>query len=66
VNALTGEIGSFHAGVHTQAMCCDVLRWLLALPGLRVPGDCPQPGERRVTNQTRTVHTLSVTLERIK
>lgn len=39
-------------------MCRDVLRWLLALPGLRVPGDAPQPGERRVRDQERTAHTL--------
>ena len=42
----------------SQGMCRDVLQWLLALPGLRVPEDSSKPGERRVTNQTRTVHTL--------
>lgn len=39
-------------------MCRDVLQWLLALPGLRVPHDCTQPGERLVANQRRTIHTL--------
>jgi hypothetical protein len=39
-------------------MCRDVLRWLLALPGLRVPGDHAQAGERRVAEQPRTIHTL--------
>lgn len=39
-------------------MCRDVLQWLVALPGLRVPGDEPQPGERRIPDQARTVHTL--------
>jgi hypothetical protein len=42
----------------SQGMCRDVLQWLLALPGLRVPGDRPQPGERRVSDQARSVHTL--------
>lgn len=42
----------------SQNMCRDVLRWLLALPGLRVPGDACQPGERRVSDQERTAHTL--------
>jgi hypothetical protein len=39
-------------------MCRDVLRWLLALPGLRVPGDCARPGERRVRDQARIAHSL--------
>lgn len=39
-------------------MCRDVLRWLLELPGLRVPGDVPQQGERCISEQKRTVHTL--------
>jgi hypothetical protein len=39
-------------------MCRDVLRWLLALPGLRVPRDCAQPGERRVSGQERIAHSL--------
>jgi hypothetical protein len=39
-------------------MCRDVMQWLIALPGLRVPGDHPQPGERRIPDQARTVHTL--------
>lgn len=39
-------------------MCRDVLRWLLALPGLRVPGDCARPGERRIGDQERIAHTL--------
>lgn len=39
-------------------MCCSVLQWLLALPGLSVPDDVSQPGERRVSNQKRSVHTL--------
>lgn len=42
----------------SQGMCRDVLQWLLALPGLRVPGASLKPGERRVPSQTRTVHTL--------
>jgi hypothetical protein len=42
----------------SQGMCRDVLRWLLALPGLRVPGDAPRTGERRVSDQARTAHTL--------
>lgn len=39
-------------------MCREVLQWLISLPGLRVPGDQPQPGERRIPDQVRTVHTL--------
>ena len=39
-------------------MCRDVLRWLLALPGLRVPQDCAQPGERRICGQERVAHSL--------
>jgi hypothetical protein len=39
-------------------MCRDVLRWLLALPGLRVPQDCAQPGERCVSGQERVAHSL--------
>lgn len=39
-------------------MCRDVLRWLLALPGLRVPQDCAQPGERLVDGQERVAHSL--------
>ena len=39
-------------------MCRDVLRWLLALPGLRVPGDRAQPGERRIGGQERMAHSL--------
>lgn len=42
----------------SQGMCRDVLRWLLALPGLRVPGDCTRPGERRIGDQERSAHTL--------
>jgi hypothetical protein len=42
----------------SQGMCRDVLRWLLALPGLRVPGEEARPGERRVPEQKRIVHTL--------
>jgi len=39
-------------------MCRDVLRWLLALPGLRVPGDGAREGERQISGQTRTAHSL--------
>ena len=42
----------------SQGMCRDVLQWLIALPGLRVPGDHPHPGERRIPGQARTIHTL--------
>lgn len=42
----------------SQGMCREVLRWLLALPDLRVPGDTARPGERRVSGQERTVHSL--------
>lgn len=42
----------------SQGMCRDVLRWLLALPGLQVPGDSAAPGERRIPAQERTIHTL--------
>ena len=42
----------------SQGLCRDVLRWLLALPGLRVPGDRAEPGERRVGGQERMVHSL--------
>jgi len=42
----------------SQGMCRDILQWLLALPGLRVPGDGAQPGERRVGGQARGVHSL--------
>lgn len=55
-----GEITWLEHGLResSQGMCRDVLRWLLALPGLRVPGDATRPGERCVANQTRTAHTL--------
>lgn len=39
-------------------MCREVLQWLIALPGLRVPGDQAEPGERRIPDQARTIHTL--------
>lgn len=39
-------------------MCRDVLRWLLALPCLRVPQDFAHPGERRVEGQERIAHSL--------
>jgi hypothetical protein len=42
----------------SQGMCRDVLRWLLALPGLLVPGDRARPGERRVSDQERIAHSL--------
>jgi hypothetical protein len=42
----------------SQGMCRRILQWLLTLPGLRVPDDSPRPGERRVANQSRSVHTL--------
>jgi hypothetical protein len=42
----------------SQGMCRDVLGWLLALPGLHVPGDASRPGERCVRGQERTLHTL--------
>ena len=42
----------------SQGMCRDVLQWLLALPGLQVPGDSPQKGERRVSGQQRIAHSL--------
>lgn len=47
-----------HLRETSQGMCRDVLQWLLALPGLRLPGDALKPGERRVADQTRTIHTL--------
>lgn len=43
---------------NSQDMCRDVLRWLLALPGLRVPDEGTLPGERRVSGQERTIHSL--------
>lgn len=42
----------------SQGMCRDLLRWLLALPGLRIPGDGARPGERRIGSQVRSAHTL--------
>lgn len=39
-------------------MCRDVLKWLLALPGLRIPDDKTKAGERRIPDQNRTIHTL--------
>jgi hypothetical protein len=55
-----GDITWLEQGLRetSQGMCRDVLRWLLALPGLHVPGDDPHPGERRVSDQVRTAHTL--------
>ena len=55
-----GEVTWLEHGLReaSQGMCRDVLRWLLALPGLRVPGDRAEPGERRVAAQERTVRTL--------
>ena len=55
-----GEVTWLEQGLReaSQGMCRDVLRWLLALPGLRVPGDRAEPGERRVAAQERTVRTL--------
>lgn len=41
-----------------QGVCRNVLQWLLALPGLRVPGDAARGGERCVHDQPRQVHTL--------
>jgi hypothetical protein len=42
----------------SMGMCRDALRWLLALPGLRVPGDSARPGERRLGAQQRVAHSL--------
>ena len=42
----------------SQKMCCEVLRWLIELPGLQIPGDATKVGERRIANQPRQVHTL--------
>lgn len=55
-----GEVTWLEHGLReaSQGMCRDVLRWLLALPGLRVPGDRAAEGERRVASQERTVRTL--------
>ncbi len=39
-----------------QGLCRDVLRWLLALPGLRVPSDRVEPGECRIGGQERVAH----------
>ncbi len=41
-----------------QGMCRDVLQWLLALPDLRIPGDTPKTGERRLGGQQRIAHSL--------
>ncbi len=42
----------------SQGACRDVLRWLLALPGLQVPGDQPRSGERCIGRQQRMAHSL--------
>lgn len=39
-------------------MCSAILQWLLQLPGLQVPGDAAEPGERCIAKQTRRIHTL--------
>lgn len=44
-------------------MCCAILQWLLQLPGLQVPGDVAEPGERCLANQTRQIHALSGPIE---
>lgn len=41
-----------------QGMCRAALQWLLALPGLKVPEDVLRDGERRITQEQRTIHTL--------
>jgi hypothetical protein len=38
--------------------CRGILEGLLAMPGLRVPGDQRRKGERCVANVARTIHTL--------
>lgn len=55
-----GDITRLEHGLRetSQSGCRDVLRWLLALPGLRIPGDESRPGERRLGAQHRQVHTL--------
>lgn len=55
-----GEITWLEHGLRetSQGMCRDLLRWLLALPGLRIPKDGAEPGERRVAGQERVAHTL--------
>jgi len=55
-----GPITGLERGLRetSQGMCRDVLRWLLALPGLRVPDDDTRLGERCIPDQARTAHTL--------
>ncbi len=63
-----GDISWLELGLRetTQGACRDVLKWLLALPGLRVPGDQRRTGERLISGQKRLAHSLfgDIPLER--
>ena len=54
-----GDISWLEAGLRdaSDKACLDVVEGLLAMPGLRVPNDAPQEGERRVGGVERTIHT---------
>ena len=42
----------------SQGACRDVLKWLLALPGLTIPDDEPRDGERCIHAQRRNIFTI--------
>lgn len=54
-----GDIAWLEAGLReaSDKACRGVVEGLLAMPGLRVPGDERQKGERRVGGVERTIHT---------
>jgi hypothetical protein len=54
-----GDISWLEVGLRdaSDKACRDVVEGLLALPGLRVPGDRRQAGERFVASVPRTIHT---------
>lgn len=54
-----GDISWLEAGLRetSDKACRGVVEGLLAMPGLRVPGDKRQKGERRVGAVHRTIHT---------
>lgn len=54
-----GDLSWLEAGLRdaSDKACRGVVEGLLAMPGLRVPGDARQAGERRVGGVARTIHT---------
>ena len=55
-----GDIRWLETGLRETSTraCRNILEGLLSTPGLRIPGDERQEGERRVSGVARTIHTL--------